>query len=209
MTMALYASLILFSYLLGSISTAVIVSRLMGLPDPREEGSKNPGATNVLRLGGRKAAIVTLLGDAAKGVIPVLIGRALGVDAPMEAAIGLAAFLGHLYPVFFGFKGGKGVATALGVLSGFSPLVGVSVLLTWVLVAWISRISSLSALTAATLSPVYLWLLTDSSAKVGAGLAMALLLISRHRANIERLLRGEESRIGAHRESKVSAEKPS
>lgn len=209
MTMALYASLILFSYLLGSISTAVIVSRLLGLPDPREEGSKNPGATNVLRLGGRKAAIVTLLGDAAKGVIPVLIGRALGVDAPMEAAIGLAAFLGHLYPVFFGFKGGKGVATALGVLSGFSPLVGVSVLLTWVLVAWISRISSLSALTAATLSPVYLWLLTDSSAKVGAGLAMALLLISRHRANIERLLRGEESRIGAHRESKVSAEKPS
>ena len=188
--------LVPFAYLLGSLSTAVIVSKLAGLPDPREQGSKNPGATNVLRLGGKKAAIITLLGDALKGLVPVVIADALSASPDILAAVGLAAFLGHLYPVFFGFKGGKGVATALGVLSGFSVWVGLAVLATWLLTAFLFRISSLAALTAATLAPLYVWLLRESPVLSGAALAMALLLISRHRGNIERLLRGEESRIG-------------
>jgi glycerol-3-phosphate acyltransferase PlsY len=189
-------SLVPLAYLLGSLSTAVIVSRLLGLPDPREQGSKNPGATNVLRLGGKKAAVITLVGDAVKGFMPVVIAQYLEVTPDMLAAVGLAAFLGHLYPAFFGFKGGKGVATALGVLTGFSGWVGLAVLATWVSMAWLFRISSLAALTAATLAPVYVWLLLHSPVLTGAALAMTLLLISRHRGNIERLLRGEESRIG-------------
>jgi len=189
--------LVPLAYLLGSLSTAAIVSRLAGLPDPREQGSKNPGATNVLRLGGKKAAAITLAGDALKGLLPVLIARALDVAPEMLAAIGLAAFLGHLYPVFFGFKGGKGVATALGVLSGFSGWVGLAVLTTWLAMAALFRFSSLAALTAAALAPVYVWLLLHSPVLTGAALAMTLLLISRHRANIERLLKGEESRIGS------------
>lgn len=185
------------AYLMGSLSTAVIVSKLFGLPDPREQGSKNPGATNVLRLGGKKAAAITLAGDAMKGLIPVVIAQYLGATTDMVAAVGLAAFLGHLYPVFFGFKGGKGVATALGVLSGFSGWVGLSVLATWILMAVVFRYSSLSALTAAILAPVYVWFILKSPVLAGAALAMALLLVSRHRSNIERLLTGQESRIGS------------
>ena len=188
--------LVPLAYLMGSVSTAVIVSRLAGLPDPREQGSKNPGATNVLRLGGKKAAAITLAGDALKGLLPLLLARYLGVQPEILAATGLAAFLGHLYPIFFGFKGGKGVATALGVLTGFSGWVGLSVLVTWVLVALISRISSLSALVAATMAPVYVWYFMQSPVLAGAALSMALLLVSRHRSNIERILKGEESRIG-------------
>lgn len=188
--------LVPLAYLMGSVSTAVIVSRLAGLPDPREQGSKNPGATNVLRLGGKKAAAITLAGDALKGLLPLLLARYLGVQPEILAATGLAAFLGHLYPIFFGFKGGKGVATALGVLTGFSGWVGLSVLVTWVLVALISRISSLSALVAATMAPVYVWYFMRSPVLAGAALSMALLLVSRHRSNIERILKGEESRIG-------------
>ncbi|MDD1650710.1 MAG: glycerol-3-phosphate 1-O-acyltransferase PlsY [Methylococcaceae bacterium] len=184
------------AYLLGSLSTAVIVSRAAGLPDPREQGSKNPGATNVLRLGGKKAAAITLVGDALKGLLPVLIAKYLAVEPELLASVGLAAFMGHLYPLFFGFKGGKGVATALGVLSGFSGWVGLAVLGTWIAMAGLFRISSLAALTAAMLAPVYVWLLLYSPVLTGAALTMALLLISRHRANIERLLKGEESRIG-------------
>jgi glycerol-3-phosphate acyltransferase PlsY len=182
---------------MGSLSTAIIVSKLTGLPDPRESGSKNPGATNVLRLGGKKAAAVTLLGDAVKGLIPVLIARYLDAPADIIAAVGLGAFLGHLYPVFFGFKGGKGVATALGVLTGFSGWLGLAVLATWLGMAYLFRYSSLAALTAASLAPVYVWLLLHSPVLAGASLAMALLLISRHRGNIERLLKGEESKIGS------------
>ena len=189
--------LVPLAYLMGSLSTAVIVSKLFGLPDPRQQGSKNPGATNVLRLGGRKAAAITLAGDAVKGLIPVMLAQYLGATTDMIAAVGLAAFLGHLYPVFFGFKGGKGVATALGVLSGFSGWVGLSVLATWMLMAVVFRYSSLSALTAALLAPVYVWFILKSAVLAGAALAMALLLVSRHRANIERLLKGEESRIGS------------
>ena len=186
-----------FATALGAaLSTAVIVSRVLGLPDPREQGSKNPGATNVLRLGGKKAAVITLVGDAMKGLIPVVIAQYLAVTPDMLAAVGLAAFLGHLYPVFFGFKGGKGVATALGVLTGFSGWVGLSVLATWLLMAWLFRISSLAALTAAALAPVFVWFLVHSAVLTAAALTMTFLLISRHRGNIERLLRGEESRIG-------------
>jgi glycerol-3-phosphate acyltransferase PlsY len=184
------------AYLLGSLSTAVIVSRAAGLPDPREQGSKNPGATNVLRLGGKNAAAITLVGDALKGLLPVLIAKYLAVEPELLASVGLAAFMGHLYPLFFGFKGGKGVATALGVLSGFSGWVGLAVLGTWIAMAGLFRISSLAALTAAMLAPVYVWLLLYSPVLTGAALTMAMLLISRHRANIERLLKGEESRIG-------------
>lgn len=188
--------LVPLAYLLGSLSSAVIVSRMFGLPDPREQGSKNPGATNVLRLGGKKAAIITLLGDALKGLIPVLLAHSLEAGAPIVGAVGLAAFIGHLFPVFFGFKGGKGVATALGVLSGFSGWVGLAVLATWGATAVLSRISSLSALVAAVLAPVYVWLFLHSEVLTGATLVMTVLLILRHRGNIERLLKGEESRIG-------------
>jgi glycerol-3-phosphate acyltransferase PlsY len=188
--------LVPLAYLMGSLSTAVLVSRIFGLPDPREEGSKNPGATNVLRLGGKKAAAITLLGDALKGLVPVLLAKVLGAGSAVVAATGLAAFLGHILPVFFGFKGGKGVATSLGVLTGFSWMVGLAALATWLTVAFLSRISSLSALVAAALAPVYVWFLLQSEALTLATLVMVAILIARHRGNIQRLLRGEESRIG-------------
>ena len=188
--------LVSFAYLLGSLSSAVITSRLMGLPDPREEGSKNPGATNMLRLGGKKAAIITLLGDLLKGLVPLVVAKAL--DAPYEvlAAVGLAAFLGHLYPVFFGFKGGKGAATALGVLAGYSWLVGLASLLTWLSVAYLSRISSLAALTAAALAPLYVWFLLHSPVLTVATVLMCTVLFWRHKSNIRRILLGEESKFG-------------
>ncbi len=188
--------LVPFAYFLGSLSSAVITSRLMGLPDPREEGSKNPGATNMLRLGGKKAAIITLLGDLLKGVVPLVVAKAL--DAPYEvlAVVGLAAFIGHLYPVFFGFKGGKGAATALGVLAGYSWLVGLAALLTWLSVAYLSRISSLAALTAAALAPLYVWFLLQSPVLTVATVLMCTVLFWRHKSNIRRILRGEESKFG-------------
>ena len=184
------------AYLLGSLSSAVITSRLMSLPDPREEGSKNPGATNVLRLGGKQAAIITLLGDLAKGLIPLAIAKALAAPPPVLAVVGLAAFFGHIYPVFFGFKGGKGVATAGGVFFGYSWLAGLAVMLTWVIVAFITRISSLSALVAAALAPVYIWFMVRSPELVIASAIMGAILFWRHRSNIQRILRGEESKIG-------------
>ena len=194
--MLLNTLLIVAAYLLGSISTAIITCRLMGLPDPRGVGSGNPGATNVLREGGKKAAIITLLGDTLKGLAPVLIGHALGAADPVVAAIGLAAFIGHLYPVFFGFKGGKGVATALGVLLGFHWGVGLAVLGTWLVMAAISRISSLSALVASLLAPLYVWLITGSPGITLAATVMMMLVFWRHRSNIRNLLDGSESRIG-------------
>lgn len=184
------------AYLLGSLSSAVIVCRVMRLPDPRDEGSKNPGATNVLRLGGKKAAAITLVGDMAKGLVPVLLAKGLGVEAEVLAAVGLAAFVGHLYPVFFQFKGGKGVATALGVLSGFSWLTGLAALMTWLAVAFVSRISSLSALMASVLAPAYVWFWLKSPALTVATVLMSGLLVWRHQSNIQRILSGEETRIG-------------
>lgn len=187
---------IVIGYLLGSISTAIIVCRLMGLPDPRTQGSQNPGATNVLRLGGKKAAAITLAGDFLKGLLPVLLAIGTGVSEPGLAGTALAAFLGHLYPVFFGFTGGKGVATALGAILGLSPWVAVCALLTWLVMAATVRISSLSALTAAALSPLFAWWFGLPIPYTFTVLIMAILLIWRHRSNIRNLLAGTEEKIG-------------
>jgi glycerol-3-phosphate acyltransferase PlsY len=195
----------LAGYLIGSLSFAVIVSRVMGLDDPRTFGSKNPGATNVLRSGSKGAAIATLLLDAAKAWLPVMLvkwfGKPYGLEDGTLAMVGLAAFVGHLYPVFFRFVGGKGVATALGVLLGLSPILGLLTAATWLLVAYFSRYSSLAALVAALLVPVY-YVLGDGVAwylNKGVLLSlsiMSLLLIYRHAENIGRLVKGTESRLG-------------
>ncbi|MEQ1558966.1 MAG: glycerol-3-phosphate 1-O-acyltransferase PlsY [Methyloglobulus sp.] len=180
------------AYLLGSVSCAVIVCRLMGLPDPRGQGSGNPGATNVMRIGGKKAAGITLFGDMLKGFLPVFVANSLAVSPFMLGFIGLAAFFGHLYPLFFGFKGGKGVATSLGVLLGFSWALGLAVIGTWLLVYKLRKISSLSALTASVLSPVYAWFILADKVIVGAAAVMMVFLLLRHKSNIKRLLAGEE-----------------
>jgi len=198
--MLLDGLLILTAYLLGSLSSAVITSRLLGLPDPRTQGSGNPGATNVLRIGGKKAAIITLGGDLLKGLFAVLIGRMTGANDSVVAMMGLAAFLGHLYPLFFGFKGGKGVATGLGVLLGIAWPVGVAALITWLTVAALTRYSSLSALCAAILTPLYTTLLTDSQPVLYMAATLSLLLIWRHRGNIRNLVDGTESKIGSKKQ---------
>jgi glycerol-3-phosphate acyltransferase PlsY len=187
--------LVLAGYLFGSISTAIVVCRLMGLPDPRSQGSRNPGTTNVLRIGGKKAAILTLAGDMLKGLVPVLIARALGAGPEIQAATGLAAFLGHLYPVFFGFQGGKGVATALGVFFGLHWLTGLVVTGIWIAMALLFRISSLSALTAMLLAPLVFWYLQPEMSFVYATIAISVMLFWRHRTNIRDLLSGKEGRI--------------
>ena len=197
---------VLAAYLIGSLSFAVIVSRLMGLNDPRSYGSKNPGATNVLRSGNKAAAVATLLLDALKGWLPVMLVKWLGADYGLGggtvAAVGLAAFLGHLYPVFFSFKGGKGVATAAGVLIGISWVLGLATLATWLIVAYFSRYSSLASLAAAVFSPLY-YLFGDRAAwYVDKSILMMLVVISvlliyRHRDNINKLLKGTESRLSA------------
>ena len=200
-------SVVVLAYLLGSLSFAVIVSKFMGLSDPRSYGSKNPGATNVLRSGNKKAAVLTLLFDAVKGCVPVAVllqyGAAYGLTEGVAAAAGLAAFLGHLYPVFFKFEGGKGVATALGVLMGISPLLGLAVAITWLGIAWYSRYSSLSDLLAAVLAPVYYAMAADgplwdfNGAIFGMLCVMGILLVWRHRDNVNRLLAGTETKLGA------------
>ncbi|MDD2816443.1 MAG: glycerol-3-phosphate 1-O-acyltransferase PlsY [Thiotrichaceae bacterium] len=189
--------LIIFAYLLGSFASAVIVSRLMGLPDPRNFGSGNPGATNVLRLGGKKAALLTLLFDVLKGVVAVLLAKAIYPEITVLAAVTGAVFLGHLYPVFFNFKGGKGVATAFGALLALVWQVGLSVLLTWLLMAGIVRYSSLAALVAAVAAPVSMYLFTHGNLTYTVtALLMSSLLIWRHRSNIQNLLAGREDKIG-------------
>lgn len=194
------------AYLVGSLSFAVIVSRLMGLNDPRSYGSKNPGATNVLRSGNKAAAIITLLLDALKGWLPVVLvqqfGPALGLGEGSVALVGLAAFLGHLYPVFFRFQGGKGVATAAGVLLAIEPWLGAATLLTWLIIAFFFRYSSLASIVAAVFAPAY-YLLGNgvawyqSTPITLAISAMGLLLLWRHRENINRLLAGKESQLGS------------
>jgi len=193
------------AYLVGSLSFAVIVSSVMGLNDPRTYGSKNPGATNVLRSGSKSAAIVTLLLDAVKGWVPVVLvkwfGKPYGLEEGTLALVGLAAFLGHLYPVFFRFVGGKGVATALGVLLGFSGVLGLATAATWLLIAFFFRYSSLASLVAAVFAPVY-YLLGDGAAwfldaRILTSLVvMSALLIWRHGENLSRLIKGTESRLG-------------
>jgi glycerol-3-phosphate acyltransferase PlsY len=185
---------LVLAYLMGSLSSAVVLCKMAGLPDPRTQGSGNPGATNVLRFGGKKLAAMVLVIDILKGVLPVVIGCLLGLNQTWLAATALAAFIGHLYPVFFGFQGGKGVATALGGFLALSPIMAGATLLTWIAVFAVSRISSLSALTAAALTPLYsIWIIESVTAR-WIVLAMAVLLIYRHKANIQRLLAGEESK---------------
>ena len=184
------------AYLFGSLSSAVIVSRIMGLPDPRDGGSKNPGATNVLRLGSKLGAALTLLGDVVKGIIPVIIGIKLGVSDTALAFTGFLAFLGHLFPVFFGFAGGKGVATALGVFLGMSLQISAVLGLVWLATATITRYSSLSALTAAVAAPVVTFWLAGNIQLTIMCAAIAACLIWRHKGNIQRLRSGSEPKIG-------------
>ena len=189
-------ALVVFAYLLGSISSAVVVCRLMGLPDPRTQGSNNPGATNVLRIGGKKAAAITLVGDSLKGLIPMVLGHLLEVGPTALAATGLAAFLGHLYPVFFGFRGGKGVATALGVQLGLWWPIGLTVAGVWLFVAKVLKISSLSALVSMALAPLVVWLFWPEPVLAGMQVVVSLLLFWRHRSNIANLIAGKEDKIG-------------
>jgi len=193
------------AYLIGSISTAIVVCKLMGLPDPRSEGSGNPGATNVLRVGGKKAAAITLFGDTLKGFIPVFVASFFELSALGFALVGLAAFLGHLYPVFFGFKGGKGVATMLGVLFGIHWMVGLATALTWLVMAKGFKISSLSALVATLLAPLYVFLIMALYLKMNMDHVLPLvistgvmtaILFWRHRSNIQNLISGKEGKIG-------------
>ncbi len=197
--------LIVGAYLLGSISTAIIVCCLMGLPDPREGGSGNPGATNVLRIGGdkgKKAAAITLLGDMLKGLIPVLIAHGMGLEPQWIVLVGFMAFIGHLYPVFFKFQGGKGVATMLGVMFGLSLPIGLAVAGTWLFVAKVLKISSLSALIATALAPIYIYFLAGEMSWVWYTAVMTLFLFWRHKGNIQRLMSGEEGLIKAKKETK-------
>ena len=202
--------LTLGAYLVGSLSFAVIVSRVMGLDDPRTYGSQNPGATNVLRSGNKAAAIATLLFDALKGYLPVvlvkLFGSVVGLDDRAVALVAIAAFIGHLWPVFFSFKGGKGVATAAGILFGVEPMLGLATLSTWLIVAFFFRYSSLAALAASLFAPAY-YLFGDnlawqtSQAELLAVMVMSALLLMRHKDNIARLVSGQETKIGAKKEA--------
>ncbi len=183
-------------YLAGSLASAVIVCRLMGLPDPRSVGSGNPGATNVLRLGGRKAAALTLVGDVVKGVAPVLAAHGLGLAEPVPALTALGAFLGHLYPVFFRFQGGTGVATAFGAIAALSWPVGLAFGATWIGLACGTRYSSVASLSAAGLSPLYALAITGDGAHAAVLAVIAGFIAWRHRSNIQRLKAGTEGRIG-------------
>lgn len=187
--------LVILAYLIGSVSTAIIACKLLGKVDPRTVGSKNPGATNVLRYAGKKAAIITLLGDSLKGLIPVAIAHAVGLDWGWLVLVGIAAFLGHLYPIFYGFKGGKGVATALGIYLGLHPLIGLAVLATWLAMAFAFNISSLSALIAALFAPLYFYMVTKSVPLLIGLLVITLLIYWRHRSNIKNILDGSEGKI--------------
>ena len=202
--------LILGGYLVGSLSFAVIVSRVMGLDDPRTYGSQNPGATNVLRSGNKKAAIATLLFDALKGYLPVLMVKLYGPDFGLGdravALVAISAFIGHLWPVFFAFKGGKGVATAAGILFGVEPWLGAAVMGTWLIVAFFFRYSSLAALAASLFAPAYYlfgnqvaWQTSD--AELLAVMVMSALLLMRHKDNIARLVSGQETKIGAKKQA--------
>lgn len=189
--------LIVASYLIGSLSSAIILCKLAGLPDPRTEGSGNPGATNVMRIGGKKLAALTLLGDLLKGLIPVVVVKLIGQSDLTVSLVAIAAFLGHLFPLFFNFKGGKGVATAFGAILGLNFFVGLCAFAVWIVVFILTKISSLSALLAAVSVPFFLYFFDAPSSTVWAVIFMDLFLIYRHKANIKRLLSGEEGKLKA------------
>jgi len=198
LTAQIIAAAVVFAYLLGSISFAIVVSRLMSLPDPRSYGSKNPGATNVLRTGRKVAAALTLAGDAGKGWLAVWLAWFYTLDMTVAALAGLAVFLGHLYPVFYRFKGGKGVATAAGVLFGLNLWLGVGTLVTWGVIAAFFRYVSLASLIAALFAAFYAWWLFGLQPVSSVAAVMAALLAWRHRENIKRLAAGTESKLGAN-----------
>ncbi|HLB42129.1 MAG TPA: glycerol-3-phosphate 1-O-acyltransferase PlsY [Gammaproteobacteria bacterium] len=187
---------IIIAYLFGSLSSAIIVCKIMGLPDPRTQGSKNPGATNVLRIGGKKVALITLLGDALKGMIPVLIAKWYGFNTIGLAFIAYAAFIGHLFPIFFRFQGGKGVATALGCLLALSWPTGLAWIGTWLMIAIMFRYASLASLIASLFAPAYIWFVSGEIIYTIAVALMSILLIYRHRHNILNLMQGKENKIG-------------
>lgn len=193
------AAMTLTGYVVGSIASAVFVCRALGLPDPRTEGSGNPGATNVLRLGGKVAAALTVTGDALKGVLPVLLAHAVSDSPAVAAAAGLGAFAGHLYPVFFRFRGGKGMATSFGVAAALSWPIVIGMGVAWLVVAAVSRYSSLASITAALVAPVLALVFDAPAAVLAALVAMGAMLVMRHQGNISRLLRGEEPKIGTDR----------
>ena len=192
----LYLITPLAAYLMGSVSSAILISRLLGLPDPRTVGSRNPGATNVLRLCSKSGAVLTLVGDIAKGVLPVVAARWILDEPVLLTLAALGAFLGHLFPVYFRFEGGKGVATALGVLVAIDWQLAPFLIATWLVVAAVFRYSSLAALVTAAAAPIYLFWLTGEPGFVGLGIVLAVLLYFRHSENIRRLLRGDEPKIG-------------
>jgi len=197
--MEYYLNIIMFAglaYLIGSISTAIITCKIMGIEDPRNTGSNNPGATNVLRHGGKKAAIITLLGDMLKGLIPVIIISQIQTDPLIIALVGLFALLGHIFPVYYGFKGGKGVATYYGVILGMNWLVGLIALAIWLVIAKLLKISSLSALVSVFFTPFILWHFSQSIELTSAVVLMTALVFWRHKKNINSLLQGSEAKIG-------------
>ncbi len=187
--------MIIIGYLAGSINSAIITCKLLGLPSPRTVGSGNPGATNVLRLGGKKAAIITLVGDALKGFIPVLIAYLLNLSPVYVACVALAAIIGHIFPIFFGFKGGKGVATLIGVMFGFSWFIGLIFLGIWLLVAYTTKYSSLSSILATVLIPIAIYFFYGTYPTIIFGI-IAIIVVLRHHQNIQRLIKGTESKIG-------------
>lgn len=192
----IYPIIVVLAYLIGSLSAAIITCKIINLPDPRTTGSNNPGATNVLRIGGKKAAIFTLIGDLLKGLIPVVIVKLIFPNESLLIALtALAAFLGHLFPIFFQFKGGKGVATALGCIIGLNLWVALCAFGVWLAIFLPTKISSLSALTAAVVAPIFLWLFDASASVVIAIIIMDILLIIRHKENIQRILKGEEKKM--------------
>ena len=197
--MIVHIGLVILAYLAGSLASAVIVCKTLGLGDPREQGSGNPGATNVLRLHGKLPALLTLFGDLLKGLVPVLLLRYVQAPDVFVAAAGLAAFGGHIYPLFFGLRGGKGVATLIGVLLGFHWLLGAAFVVTWLLVALLSRYSSLAAIIAALATPLYCWLILAGAPYITAASLMSALLVWRHRLNIRKLLNGTEDKISFKR----------
>lgn len=186
----------ILGYLIGSVSAAILVCRVMGLPDPRNEGSGNPGATNVLRVGGKVPAAITLLGDAAKGLLPVALANAFGAPPLWIGITAIASVLGHLYPLYFQFKGGKGVATTIGAVFGISWIAGLLFIGGWLALSLAFRISSLAALGTLLIMPMFVWITSRSWEIVTCAAIISLLVFWRHRSNIQRLLRGEEPKIG-------------